>query len=85
MKQSQVTKGVVVTIGHPANEHLAVCTGPGEFRWLNTGTPVDNEDFRSGWDLYVPTVHPELLDDYQRGFAAQAAALNIPTDAATTT
>jgi hypothetical protein len=69
MNASEVPVGMVVTIGHSGNGRLAVKTQSGQWMHLHDGSVVDPEDFRAGWDLYLPQ---DLRDDKWRSDASVA-------------
>jgi hypothetical protein len=55
MTQTEAPYGTFGTIGHPLNRCYIVKTMSGFWRYANSGSPVNDEDFRAGWDiLYVP-------------------------------
>jgi len=54
MNQNTAPVGMIATIGHPANNVLIVKTSYGFWRYVDSGKIVDDEDFRAGWDDYVP-------------------------------
>lgn len=57
MKLSQVPVGVVVVVGLPFYLRPAVkftSEGYEQFRWIDTGEIVDPDDFKGGWNEFVP-------------------------------
>jgi hypothetical protein len=54
MRLSEVPEGTVVRVGHPVNMVLAA-RGRLGWTYLSSGSPVPDEDFRAGWELYVPS------------------------------
>jgi hypothetical protein len=50
---SKMAKGTVATLGHPDNKILIV-KGEDHWRYVDNGRVVSDEDFRAGWDLYLP-------------------------------
>lgn len=54
VNQHEAPRGMVATIGHPANKILIVKTNEDLWRYVDSGKPVDDEHFRGGWDDYVP-------------------------------
>ena len=43
------------TLGHPGNKIYITKTSSGDWRYVDTGHLVEDEDFRAGWDLlYQP-------------------------------
>ena len=54
MTQRQMPPGTTAYIGHPANECLIVKTSGEFWRYVDTGSIVNDEAFRAGWSLYIP-------------------------------
>lgn len=53
MNQHEAPRGTIATIGHRANEILIV-RGEACWRYVDSGEPVSDEDFRAGWNFYTP-------------------------------
>ncbi len=62
MNQHQAPIGTVATIGHPANKTL-IAKGSEGWRYLHNGKPVNDEDFRGGWDDYIPETPTNVVID----------------------
>lgn len=78
MKLSQVPVGAVVVVGLPFYLRPAVkftsegWTGWGQFRWLDDGELVDPDDFKGGWDEFVP-------EGYRPQFKTELPSSGSPT------
>jgi hypothetical protein len=53
MNQHEAPYGTVATLGHPSNEILIVKTRGDDWRYVNNGRIVDDEDFRAGWEIWT--------------------------------
>lgn len=51
MNQHTAPIGTVATIGHPANNILIRKYDHDEWRYMHSGEPVSDEEFRGGWDV----------------------------------
>lgn len=52
LTQTSAPVALVALLGHPANEKYVVKTQDGQWRDVETGEVVNDEDFRSGWVPY---------------------------------
>lgn len=59
MTPDEAPLGTVATLGHPANKILIV-KGAHDWRYVHNGLFVKPEDFRAGWEVYVPEARRQL-------------------------
>lgn len=84
MNQHDAPAYTVATIGDPANKVMIVKTTAGHWVYIDRTGPghmqieVDDEDFRAGWQPYVPVVITEESLGCHEGCAQFVGGAHLP-------